>query len=44
MLVPALLALGEAGERGGREIIAAYVSGFELEVRLGQAVNFHFMP
>ena len=41
MLVPALLALGEAGELSGRDIIAAYVSGFEMEARLGQAVNFH---
>ena len=41
MLVPVILALGEARDLGGRDMIAAYVAGFELETRLGRAVNFH---
>lgn len=41
MLVPAILALGEARNLGGGDMIAAYVAGFELETRLGRAVNFH---
>jgi len=41
MLVPAIIALGEARNLSGRDLIAAYVTGFEVETRLGQAVHFH---
>jgi 2-methylcitrate dehydratase PrpD len=40
-LVPALFALGEVLDNTGRDIIAAYVAGFETETRLGRGVNLH---
>lgn len=45
MLVPPLLAIAEmprvSGQVSGRDAIAAYVAGFELETQLGRAVNYH---
>ncbi len=38
-LVPAILALGEMGEASGRDVIAGYVLGFEVQARLGAALN-----
>ncbi len=38
-LVPAVIALGEMLGASGSQAIAAYVAGFELESRLGRAVN-----
>jgi 2-methylcitrate dehydratase PrpD len=40
-IVPALWALGEQMGASGREVIEAYVTGFEVETKLGRAVNFH---
>jgi len=38
-IVPALFALGEVLDSTGRDIIAAYVAGFETETRIGRGVN-----
>lgn len=38
-LVPALLALGERSPHTGRDLIRAYLVGFEVEVRMARAVN-----
>src|SRR3954463_11251572 len=40
-IVPALFALGEVLDSTGRDIIAAYVAGFETETRIGRGVNLH---
>ncbi|AZQ68271.1 MmgE/PrpD family protein [Silicimonas algicola] len=40
-IIPALWALAEAEGGTGRALIAAYVAGFEVETRIGRAVNFH---
>lgn len=40
-IVPALIALGEQHGSSGREILAAYVLGFEVEAHIGRAVNLH---
>lgn len=40
-LVPAMIALGEAGGVSGADALAAYVAGYETESRIGRAVNFH---
>lgn len=40
-VLPALLALGEARDIGGRAVIDAYVAGVEAESRLADAVHFH---
>jgi len=40
-IVPALWALAESTGVGGKAFIAAYVAGFEVETRIGRAVNFH---
>lgn len=40
-IVPALWALAEQVGAGGKAFIAAYVAGFEVETRIGRAVNFH---
>lgn len=39
VLVPALLALGETRRSPGRDLLDAYIAGFEIIVRLGEAVN-----
>ena len=38
-LVPVLLALGEWTDATGAEFLAAYLTGFEVEVRVSRAVN-----
>lgn len=40
-IVPALFALGEILDSTGRDVIAAYVAGFETETRIGRGVNLH---
>ena len=40
-VLPALLALGEKLQAGGRAVLTAYVVGFETETQLGRGVNFH---
>src|SRR4051795_13516341 len=40
-IVPALFAAGETLDSTGRDIIAAYVAGFETETRIGRGVNLH---
>jgi 2-methylcitrate dehydratase PrpD len=37
--VPALFALGEERQASGRDLLDAYIAGFEVIVRLGAAVN-----
>jgi len=38
-LVPAVLALGEKLGSGGRDVVEAYVLGFEVECKLGRAIG-----
>ncbi|HTE86860.1 MAG TPA: MmgE/PrpD family protein [Dehalococcoidia bacterium] len=38
-LVPAVLAVGEETGASGREIISAFIAGFEVETRLGRAIG-----
>src|SRR3954466_11305062 len=40
-IVPALFAAGEIFDSTGRDVIAAYVAGFETETRIGRGVNLH---
>lgn len=40
-IVPALWALAEAENIGGTRFLVAYVAGFEVETKLGRALNFH---
>jgi 2-methylcitrate dehydratase PrpD len=37
-VLPALLALAERGERSGRDVVAAFVAGFEAESLLGRTI------
>ena len=39
-LVPSIIALGEMTNANGRDSLAAYVAGYETEVRIGRAANF----
>lgn len=39
-LLPPILALGEAGKRSGHDVLHAYVTGFEVMIRIASAVNF----
>jgi 2-methylcitrate dehydratase PrpD len=41
MLVPALMPLGEMLGSSGRDLVTAYVVGFETECRIGRGVNHH---
>jgi 2-methylcitrate dehydratase PrpD len=41
MLVPALIPLGEMLGSSGRELVTAYVVGFETECRIGRGVHHH---
>jgi 2-methylcitrate dehydratase PrpD len=41
MLVPALIPLGEMLGSSGRDIVTAYVAGFETECRIGRGVHHH---
>jgi 2-methylcitrate dehydratase PrpD len=40
-ILPALLALAEERGASGRDVLTAYVTGFETETQLGRGVNFH---
>ena len=40
-ILPALLALAEERGASGRDVLTAYVAGFEVETCLGRGVNFH---
>jgi 2-methylcitrate dehydratase PrpD len=40
-VLAALLALADTRRVSGRDLLTAYVAGFETETRLGRAVNFH---
>src|SRR6185295_5360226 len=40
-ILPALLALAEERSASGRDVLTAYVAGFETETQLGRGVNFH---
>lgn len=39
-LVPTIIALGEMQGVDGRDAIAAYIAGYEVECRIGRGVNF----
>ena len=39
-ILPALLALAEEIDASGREVLLAYVAGFETETRIARSVNF----
>jgi len=41
MLIPALLPLGEATASSGRDLVLAYVVGFETMCRIGRGVHHH---
>lgn len=40
-MLPALLALAAEGGYTGRQLLLAYVAGFETQTRLARSVNFH---
>lgn len=40
-ILPGLVALGEEIDAGGRELLLAYIVGFETETRIASGVNFH---
>jgi 2-methylcitrate dehydratase PrpD len=40
-ILPGLIALAEAEHSSGRDLLAAYVAGFEVETRIARAVHFH---
>lgn len=40
-ILPALWALAERQGNSGRGLLEAYITGFEVETKLGRAVNFH---
>ena len=40
-ILPGLFALADTAPVSGRDLIAAYVAGFETETRIAHAVNFH---
>jgi 2-methylcitrate dehydratase PrpD len=40
-ILPALIALAEERRASGRDVLVAYVAGFETETALGRGVNFH---
>ena len=42
-IVPALIALGESRKAGGKDILQAYITGFEVETHLARAVMpYHY--
>jgi 2-methylcitrate dehydratase PrpD len=41
MLVPPLIALGEALDASGRDLVLAYIAGFETMCRIARGVHFH---
>ncbi|MCC6532390.1 MAG: MmgE/PrpD family protein [Burkholderiales bacterium] len=40
-ILPALIALAEERDASGKDLLAAYVAGFETETCLGRGVNYH---
>ena len=40
-ILPALFALAETLEVNGRDVLAAYIAGFETEARISRGINFH---
>lgn len=40
-IIPALVALGEQYGKSGRDILTAYIIGFEVEAHIGRAVNLY---
>lgn len=40
VVFPAALALAESGHLGGRDLIAAYVAGWEVAARIGEAIRW----
>ncbi len=40
-MLPALLALSDVTETNGRDLITAFVAGFETETQIARGVNFH---
>lgn len=40
-VLAALLALGDTVDANGRDVLNAFTAGFETEIRIGKAVNFH---
>lgn len=40
-VLPALIALGEKLDSSGRDVLLAYVVGFETETQIAKGVNFH---
>jgi len=40
-ILPALLAIAEERNATGRDVLTAYVAGFEIETQIGRGVNFH---
>src|SRR5262245_44737416 len=40
-ILPALIALAEEREATGKDLLTAYVAGFETETAIGRGVNFH---
>jgi len=40
-IIPTVIALGEMLHASGREVLTAFVAGFEAEARIGHAVNVH---
>lgn len=41
MLVPSMIALGESLNSSGRDLVLAYVVGYEVECRIARGVHFH---
>src|SRR5260221_7856125 len=40
-VLPALIALAESVQSNGRDLLLAYVTGFEAETQIARGVNFH---
>ena len=41
VVLPGLLALAEAEDAGGRDVLTAYLAGYETVTKIGRGVNFH---
>jgi 2-methylcitrate dehydratase PrpD len=41
MLIPSMIALGESLGSSGRDLVLAYVVGYEVQCRVARGVNFH---
>jgi 2-methylcitrate dehydratase PrpD len=40
-VLAALLALGDRAGAGGKQVLTAFIAGYETEIRIAKAVNFH---